>query len=240
MTRLRSLLLLCALLAGCMSYVRAPRGERPGLGTEWGETRHSPVREVAFDRDDPASPTALATLRYDDGQGVRAMTGGAGWRDHAHPVLDGALSVRLLDGQGLPLPLVRRGGEHFVEGRAGDRYVIEIENHSATRFEAVATVDGLDVMDGERGGFAKRGYLIEPGGRLRIDGFRRSLAEVAAFRFGAVADSYAAQKGDDSNVGVIGVAFFCERGARPPWFAGEAGRRLGADPFPGRFARPAY
>jgi hypothetical protein len=104
----------------------------------------------------------------------------------------------------------------------------------------VATVDGLDVMDGDRGSFAKRGYLIEPGARLRIDGFRRSLDDVAAFRFGPVSESYAARQGDDGNVGVIGVAFFCERGASPPWLSREAARRLDADPFPGRFARPPH
>jgi hypothetical protein len=238
MNRLRPLLpLVLSLLCGCSSYY--PSGDRPGLGTAWGETRHSPVRQVAFDRDDASSPTAQATLRYDDRQGVEAMTGGQSWRDGAHELLGGALSVQLIDGRGAPLPIFVRGGDHFVAGRAGERYTIEIQNRSRARFEAVATVDGLDVLDGDRGSYEKRGYLIEPGGRLRIEGFRRSLADVAAFRFGAVADSYAARKGDDGNVGVIGVAFFCERGAAPPWYDGEATRRLGADPFPAsRFATP--
>jgi hypothetical protein len=213
--------------------------ERPGLGTEWGENRWSPVRQVPFDRDDPASPTAVATLRYDDRAGVAQLTGGRPWPAGGAPeVLGGALSIRLLDAEGSPLPQFQRGGAHFVEGRAGERYTIEIENRSGVRFEAVATVDGLDVMDGERGSFEKRGYIIERGGRLRIDGFRRTLRDVAAFRFGAVSDSYAALKGDDRNVGVIGVAFFCEHGAAPPWLRGEAERRMSANPFPARFATP--
>jgi len=244
MIRLRPLLLLFALL-GCGSYRAARESnyrfdrERPGPGTEWGESRFSPVHQIPFDRADPSGPTAVATLHYDDHTGVAELTGGRPWSGGGpQEILGGALAVRLLDGGGAPLPLFQRGGAHFVEGQAGERYAIEIQNRSGVRFEAVASVDGLDVMDGERGSFEKRGYIIDPGGRLRIDGFRRTLREVAAFRFGAVRDSYAAQKGDDSNVGVIGVAFFCERGAAPPWFRGEAERRMSADPFPGRFAQP--
>jgi hypothetical protein len=62
--------------------------------------------------------------------------------------------------------------------------------------------------------------------------------EVAAFRFGSVRGSYAARKGNDRNVGVIGVAFFAERGAETPWTRREMDRRNSADPFPGRFASP--
>jgi len=53
-----------------------------------------------------------------------------------------------------------------------------------------------------------------------------------------VADSYAAQKGDDADVGVIGVAFFNERGFVPRWLDADAARRRRADPFPGSFAEP--
>ena len=42
---------------------------------------------------------------------------------------------------------------------------------------------------------------------LVIDGFRTSDADVAAFRFGRVADSYAAQTSGDRDVGVVGLAF---------------------------------
>ena len=64
------------------------------------------------------------------------------------------------------------------------------------------------------------------------------MEEVAAFRFGAVSDSYAAEMGDDRNVGIIAVALFGERGAVVPWLDHAAARRRGADPFPGRFAAP--
>jgi hypothetical protein len=79
------------------------------------------------------------------------------------------------------------------------------------------------------------GYIVSPFSTVEIDGFRRSLDTVAAFRFGTVRDSYAAKKGTDRNVGVVGVAFFHERGSRWPWTADEVNRRHNADPFPGEF-----
>ena len=126
----------------------------------------------------------------------------------------------------------------LAQGEVGQRYMIELVNQSSNRFEAVVTVDGLDVIDGRRGALSKRGYLLAPFATVDIDGFRQSLDEVAAFRFGSVRGSYAAQKGSDRNVGVIGVALFAERGATPVWSQREVNRRETADPFPNRFASP--
>jgi hypothetical protein len=106
------------------------------------------------------------------------------------------------------------------------------------RFEAIATVDGLDVINGRAGTFSNRGYIVNAWSTVEIDGWRRSTDTVAAFRFGRVSDSYAGKKGEDRNVGVIGVAFFEERGATFPWTQQEIDRRHGADPFPGQFAPP--
>ena len=73
---------------------------------------------------------------------------------------------------------------------------------------------------------------IRPHDVLVIDGFRTSDANVAAFRFGRVADSYAAQSSGDRNVGVVGMAIFSERGA--VWTRGELDTRDTANPFPSR------
>jgi hypothetical protein len=60
---------------------------------------------------------------------------------------------------------------------------------------------------------------------------------VAAFRFGAVGESYAAKTSGDRNVGVVGVAIFAEKGA--VWTPAELQRRDTADPFPARgYATP--
>lgn len=213
--------------------------ERPGLGTTWGETMTSRVSNAPFERASD-SPFSLSTVHYNDQSGVAAMLRGGSFVDfRSDGSNNGFLTVRLTDENGSALPTFQSNGRMLVQGEIGQRYMISISNQSSNRFEAVVTVDGLDVIDGRAGSFAKRGYLIQPFGSVEIDGFRQSMDEVAAFRFGSVRGSYAAQKGSDRNVGVIGVAVFAERGARQVWSDREIGRRESADAFPGRFATPA-
>jgi len=220
------------------AYRTAPKEERPGLGTEWGETRESRVSSAPFERQNFDTPLSTTSFFYNDESGVRAMLGAGFWerRTDGISAARGAITIRIVDGDGAPLPTFASGGRSYVMGRDGARYSIRIENSSAARFEAVTTVDGLDVIDGQPGSFEKRGYLVNPWSTVEIDGFRRSEDEVAAFRFGSVSDSYAAKRGKGRNVGVIGVAVFQERGSSFPWTDRELGRRNSADAFPGRFA----
>lgn len=220
------------------AYQPAPKEDRPGLGTEWGETRESRVSSTPFERQDWSTPVSSSSFFYNDESGVRAMLGAGYWdrRSDGVSAARGAITIRIVDDNGAPLPTFSSGGRSYVMGRDGARYSIRIENSSGVRFEAVTTVDGLDVIDGEPGSFEKRGYLVNPWSTVEIDGFRRSEDEVAAFRFGRVRDSYAAKRGNDRNVGVIGVAIFQERGSSYPWTGRELRRREGADAFPGRFA----
>ena len=112
---------------------------------------------------------------------------------------------------GVPIQPYAFRGQHYVAGQIGERYVLRVHNRSGVRVEVVATVDGLDVIDGKRGDYKKRGYIVSPWGYVDIDGWRRSADHVAAFRFSSVASSYAGRKKQDRNVGVIGVAVFPER-----------------------------
>jgi hypothetical protein len=107
------------------------------------------------------------------------------------------------------------GSETYVLGESGQRYVLRVRNRTPRRIEAVVTVDGLDVIDGKSGDPHKRGYLVDAYSYVDIDGWRLSNREAAAFRFAAIADSYAAKTGRARNVGVIGVAVFPERMAAP-------------------------
>jgi hypothetical protein len=127
---------------------------------------------------------------------------------------EGAYDVQVLV-DGSPAPTFQHNGETWVMGHLGDRYEIRVANHSDRRVEAVVSVDGRDVIDGKRGSFKKRGYLVEAYGEVRIDGFRLSNDLAAAFRFSSVPRSYAARMGDARDVGVIGVAVFPERVRRP-------------------------
>jgi hypothetical protein len=112
---------------------------------------------------------------------------------------------------GMPSEVLWHAGQNYVLAQKGHRYTLRIHNHSPQRIEAVATVDGLDVLDGKRGSYAKHGYLIEAYSFVDIDGWRLSDHDVAAFRFSSVAASYAGRTGRARNVGVIGVAIFPER-----------------------------
>jgi hypothetical protein len=183
-------------------------------------------------------------LHYNDRAGARRMLPGGQWgRAEAHAL--GGLRISIVDGSGRSFPALTHGSRVVGVGAPGERYALSIENTSGARYEVVASVDGLDVLDGESASFEKRGYLIAPHSSVMIDGFRRSDDEVAAFRLGDVARSYAASKGKARNVGVIGIALFAER--RPVAFEPPAWRspshddtelRREADPFPGRYARP--
>lgn len=218
--------------------ISEPVPERPGLGTSWGEQVAAPISYSPFIRANSA-PWAEVLLHYNDMQGVAAHAAYLGTQPQPLEVFagDGSVSVALVDEAGRTLPGYGAQGRSLVIGEDGARYRIVVRNATSARFEVVASVDGLDVIDGHPADPNRRGYLVDPQGVLVIDGFRTSDDAVAAFRFGKVADSYAAQTSGDRNVGVVGLALFAERGA--VWTPAELGRRDSADPFPSRgYATP--
>jgi hypothetical protein len=211
--------------------------ERPGLGTEFGEQVDSSVVVTPFERAS-TEPFALVAVHYNDAEGIEAQAGrrGGALAPVSASTPQGGISIALTDEWGSPLPGLDAPGRAYVVGRAGQRYNIHVSNHTDGRYEVVASVDGLDVIDGRPASPGKRGYIVPPRGTLTIDGFRTGDDTVAAFRFGAVRDSYAARTGDDRNVGVIGFAFFAELGS--VWTSDDAELRETADPFPARYAQP--
>lgn len=119
--------------------------------------------------------------------------------------------VQVIRDNGEVLPTHAAGDRFYVQGNASERYIIRVTNPTANRVEAVVSVDGLDVVDGESGDLRKRGYIVPAYGDVRIEGFRTSAADVATFRFSSVDGSYAGKKGKARNVGVIAVAIFEEK-----------------------------
>lgn len=215
---------------------------RPGLGTEWGETLNSRITSTAFVRADSSSPFSTSSMFYNDASGARAMANAAGTAratSGMFSVSGGIVSMGLRDENGHFLSGFVSGGNNYVVGEAGTRYTIVLRNRSQLRFEIVLSVDGLDVIDGKAAAFSKRGYILDPHGELEVDGFRQSVDQVAAFRFGSVSGSYASQKhGETRNVGLVGVAIFHERGTDPWAWNNEVDTRHKANPFPGQFATP--
>ncbi len=211
--------------------------ERPGLGTRFGENRSSEVVQRRFVRSGQ-SPFATVAIHYNNLAGIQQQSAyqGTSLSELRARTQGGGISISLLDEAGRLLQGGTGAGRTYVVGHDNQRYTIQIRNDSGGRFEVVSSVDGLDVVDGLPANFSKRGYIISPYSTLEIEGFRTSMETVAAFRFGAVKDSYAAQTSGDRNVGVIGFAFFSERGSE--WTSDEIRRRETANPFPGEFSRP--
>lgn len=134
--------------------------------------------------------------------------------------------------QGQVLPEVRHGGEAWVAGEPGHRYAVRLANRSGERVLVVLSVDGINAVTGERASPAQAGYVLSPWETAEIPGWRKSLDEVAQFRFTGLPDSYAARTGRPDDIGVIGIAVFEEhRPRRPPGppIARGRHRHAGAD-----------
>lgn len=239
------------LLGGCASRQTTPdeaarRGpfrpamERPGAGTAWGEQRESWVEPAPFARAGTGRAAAEDRLYYNDREGVNAMLDHLGREskraDGMQLCAGGRLRMALRNGNGEWLECHEAKGRRFAVAEPGGRYEIVVKNESRRPVEAVVSVDGLDVIDGEAASVRKRGYLLAPFESVRLEGFRTSSSSVAAFRFGSMFESYSSRRhGHATNAGVIGVAVFEERRGAPRDPAGSgpgAWRHVGARPAP--------
>lgn len=220
-------------VAGAPEMAREPAVGRPGLGTTWGEYVSSPMTYTGFERESSRPIGGVATIWYNDREGIDAMTGKSYvTRNGLERSADGLVEWGIKSGYST-LKNYHWSGRRFVVGQDGARYSVVVKNHGRSRLEVVLSVDGLDVLDGKEASVKKRGYIVWPGQTLEVKGWRSSAHQVASFRFSSVGNSYASLKhGDTRNVGVVGMAVFAEKGI-DPWngYSGEAQRRFSASPF---------
>jgi hypothetical protein len=108
------------------------------------------------------------------------------------------------------LPIYEHEGRLYVAGEPRHHYELRVRNSSAARVLAVTSVDGVNVITGQTAAQEQSGYVLAAYDSVRIEGWRKSLDEVATFYFTRLADSYAARTGRPNDVGVIGVALFRE------------------------------
>jgi hypothetical protein len=121
---------------------------------------------------------------------------------------------------GEALPVYRHHGRRYVVGEPGNEYAIRIRNCSGRRLLAVLSVDGVNAVTGESASPDQAGYVLEPGGYVNIQGWRKDLSRTAAFYFSDPGDSYAARTGRPKDLGVIGVALFRELPIeQPAWLS---------------------
>lgn len=236
-----------ALLAGCAKPAVAPAPrehtsagralgqtvgtERPGIGTSWGEQRVSWVEPTAFARASGNRPAARASFFYNDRDGINAMLDYLGGEPAKVSGLRPAGDVRfgLRDGDGSWLETWELDRKLFAMGERGHRYEVVLKNDSARPVEVLVSVDGLDALDGERAKLDKRGYVLEGGEEMAVEGFRMTDGTVAAFRFGTMGDTYAQRRHQNTkDCGVVGIAVFRE---------GKAGSGRDEEPRPRRRAR---
>lgn len=118
---------------------------------------------------------------------------------------------------GAPLPQHRQRREAWVAGEDGQPYTLRLTNLTGARVLVVLSVDGVNVVTGESADPAQSGYVLAPYASAGIDGWRKSMQEVAALRFSAAAGSYAARTGRPFDLGVIGAAVFREAVVVEPW-----------------------
>ena len=201
--------------ASATSSAAAPAAPAPQLGTQWGEGIESKTRTVVAKRLSDR-PDDVASVGYNEASAVRRAVGSNPERRLNLLLADGDVEWSVLDEDGRPLPLQRArrgaGGDDMfrLAGVEGSRYTLRFRNLSERSYEVIATVDGLDVLNGKPGSLRNGGYVLRPLQSLTIEGFRKSQNEVAAFRFSAPGRAYAAntEAGDVRNIGVIGAALF--------------------------------
>jgi len=127
---------------------------------------------------------------------------------HAGNLIDLAVIDR---DTGATLPAYPRDGKFYVAGAPGHRYGVRLVNRTGARVLAVLSVDGVNAVSGETANPDQSGYVLDPYQSTEIDGWRKSMSEIAQFNFTALPNSYAARTGRPDNVGVIGVAVFREK-----------------------------
>ncbi len=134
---------------------------------------------------------------------------------HGYPRAPVELSIVDRD-TGRTLESLPHSGERWIEGVPGHRYAVRLTNTSGQRVLAVLSVDGINAVSGETAAPDQAGYVLGPYQSTEVNGWRKNLAEVAAFQFASFPHSYAARTGRPDNVGVIGVAVFTEKSTPPP------------------------
>ncbi len=175
-------------------------GER--LGTSWGDELSSDVKEVYLKRLS-SNPIAETQVRYASkqfqGKSINNIALNAG-----------KITFSIVDDNKRVLPLYRDGQSYYLSANQGQSYQLLYENSSDQTFEIVASVDGLDVIDGSRASRKNSGYVLRPHDRLYIEGFRKSNSAVASFTFSKPRDAYAAHSlsGSINNTGVIGTVIY--------------------------------
>jgi hypothetical protein len=172
------------------------------LGTKWGDDVSSYVTQVDLKR--------LSNRPIDETQVRYANKQFSGRSINSISLAAGKVSFSIVDDRGRILPLYRDGQNYYLSALDGQSYQLRYSNTSNQTFEIVASVDGLDVLDGSLASRSNSGYVLRPYSSFAIEGFRKSNSSVASFTFSRPKDAYAANSANGSvqNTGVIGTVVY--------------------------------
>ena len=199
--------LLLTLLAGCSSGtdMQAPSvqdtAESERLGTKWGDDVNSQVTTVDLHRVTEEPIEQMQVNYADKSYQGRAL--------NSRSLVAGKIDFSVATDMGA-LPLYRDAGNYYLQGQSGEAYRLVYRNNSANTYEIVASVDGLNVLNGSTASRYDSGYVLNPNDDLVIEGFRKSQDAVASFIFSKPEDAYAANTESCSitNTGVIGTVIY--------------------------------
>ncbi len=129
--------------------------------------------------------------------------------------------VRIISDSGVEYPLfgasprgAAPGSYYYMEAVKGDRYSIEVTNHTGRRVAVVIAVDGRNIISGGKSHLrsSERMYVIAPHTTNTFEGWRTGMDRTNRFYFTDQADSYAERAfRDASAMGTIAVAVYREK-----------------------------
>jgi predicted ribosome quality control (RQC) complex YloA/Tae2 family protein len=127
---------------------------------QWHQQRDQTTQQLKTNQlniENTSSPIAESQVRYASkkyvGKAVNSLSLAAG-----------KISFSIVDDAQRPLPLFRDGQQYYLSGKDGQSYQLKYQNHSNSTFEVVASVDGLDVIDGRAASRSNSGYVLRPQG----------------------------------------------------------------------------
>ncbi|EBZ2495225.1 hypothetical protein D8Z05_22035 [Salmonella enterica subsp. enterica serovar Kentucky] len=154
------------LLGGCSSGMQSNNGSSSDVGTAWGGDVHSSVQSVSVERAD-REPAEMVIINY--------STQYPSGYDKVYSIRISDLEYAVRDANFNSIPITRRYNasmgqwQYSIPARSGMNYQLYIRNYSHdTNYEIVATVDGLDVLNGKAGSLNHHGYIVKEGANKQV------------------------------------------------------------------------
>ena len=141
----------------------------------------------------------------------------------AFPGTENMVELRIMPDRGgtfltIPFQAFKKGKtsvvKEYLEARRGENYTIVIKNNTGDRIGVVIAVDGRNIISGKTSYLRnnEQMYIVNPYGKVKMEGWRTDLSTVNRFYFTDEADSYAVRTfGDSSAMGVIAAAVYREK-----------------------------